>query len=73
MKAERDPTYMPEFVVGGFSAVCTNQNDQRWVFSSDPDRRVIRIRKHADGTWRCANGNRYSLAERPIKFYDYNF
>lgn len=73
MKAERDPSYKPEMVVGGFSAVCLNQNEQKWVITSQPEARVFRIRLHADGNWRCPNGNRYVLAVKPIKFYDFNF
>lgn len=73
MKAERDPSYKPEMVVGGFSAVCLNQSEQKWVITGNPKARVFRIRLHADGAWRCPNGNRYQLGVKPIKFYDYNF
>lgn len=72
MNAERDPTFKPEFVPGGFSAHCTNQIDQAWIISSDPTAAVIRIRKGKLG-WKDANGNRYQLAEKPVRFYDYNF
>jgi len=73
MDAERDPDYKPEFVVGGFSAVCLNQRDQKWIMTSKPNARVIRIRLRKDGRWYDANDNRYTLGVRPIKFYDYNF
>ena len=73
MDAERDPDYKPEFVVGGFSAVCLNQREQKWIISSKPDARVIRIRLRKDGRWYDAHGNRYGLSAKPDKFYDYNF
>ncbi len=73
MNAERDPEYKPEFVVGGFSAMCLNQQEQKWIISSKPDARVIRIRLRKDGRWYDAHGDRYTLGVRPIKFYDYNF
>lgn len=73
MRAERDPSYKPEFVPGGFSAVCLNQNEQTWIITSKPEAKVFRIRLHKDGYWRDADGSRYSLAVKPVKFYDYNF
>jgi len=72
MSAERDPAFKPEFVPGGFSAHCTNQIAQAWIVSSDPTASVIRIRKGKLG-WKDANGGRYQLAEKPVRFYDYNF
>jgi hypothetical protein len=73
MSAERDPSYKPEFVVGGFSAVCLNQREQKWVISSNPEARVIRIRLRKDGRWYDSYDNRYGLSDKPRKFYDYNF
>lgn len=73
MDAERDPTFQAQFVPGGFSAHCLNQHDQKWIITSKPTARVIRIRLHKDGAWRDGNGERYVLAVKPIKFYDYNF
>lgn len=73
MKAERDPEYKPQFIHGGFLAVCINQEEQRWIIESDKTARIVRIRQHKDGKWRDSSGNRYLLNEKPIKFYDYNF
>ena len=73
MKAELDPTWKPEILVGGFSAHCSNQSSQRWTCSSDKDRPIIRIRKHKDGQWRDSHGNRYVRADQPRRFHDYNF
>ena len=36
-KAVLDPNWKPEFVLGGFSAHCTNNDEQKWIISDDPD------------------------------------
>lgn len=73
MDAQRDPTWVPEAIPGGFCAHVVNQDSQRWIIKSNPDGRVVRIRKQKNGDWKCANGNRYGLTAEPVKFYDYNF
>ena len=73
MAAERNPEWKPEFVPGGFSAVCLNQNSQEWDINSDPNARAIRIRLRKNGQWYAASGARYALGDEPVKFYDYNF
>lgn len=73
MKAERDPSYKPEMVVGGFSAMCVNQNDQKWIITSSLKAHVFRIRLRKNGHWYDAHGGRYVLAVKPVKYYDFNF
>ena len=73
MKAERDDSWKMDFVPGGFFGTVVNQRDQKWFISSDLERKVIRIRLRRDGQWYDAHDNRYSLDDKPIKFYDYNF
>lgn len=68
---EKDPSVKTTFELGGFSAV--SDNVQAWFFKPNENNRVERIRLHKDGIWRNKNGNRFYLADRPIKFYDYNF
>ena len=46
MSATLDPTWTPDFVVGGFSAHCQNNGDQRWLMESNPAGRVVKIRFH---------------------------
>lgn len=72
MDADRDETVKMDFVAGGFSAVCTNQHDQRWIIKSDETAPVIRIRLGKNG-WKDKHGRKYKLADAPVKFYDYNF
>jgi hypothetical protein len=73
MKATRDTQWAPEFHVGGFSAHCSNQASQRWIISSDETANILRIRLSKNRGWQDKFGRRFSLAEAPRKFYDYNF
>ena len=72
MSAERDPSWKPDFVPNGFCGHISNQHDQRWFISRDPDRPVVRIRLGKQG-WKDRNGRRFELSDKPRKFYDYNF
>lgn len=72
MKSELDPGWKPEWVPGGFSAICTNQASQRWSISSDPAALVIRARLHKNGQWHSPRG-RHIPSDHPVKLYDYNF
>lgn len=72
MDAKKDDSVKLEFHVGGFSAHCSNQHQQKWFITSNPNNPVIRIRLGKKG-WKDAHGRRYGLADKPCKFYDYNF
>lgn len=65
--------FKPEWVSGGFSAVCGNQEEQEWEFKPDLDAPVVYIRRRKDGRWYDAGGMRYVLSDKPRKYYDYNF
>jgi len=65
--------FKPEFVTGGFSAICVNQYEQKWNIESDVNGRVIRIRLGKDGVWKDRDGRKFGLSDQPCKFYDYNF
>lgn len=74
MNAERDESVKLEFDVGGFGGRCINQHEQKWIYSSRPESKTIRIRKkkHDDGVW--GKGNlRFRISSTPKKYYDYNF
>jgi hypothetical protein len=73
MDAARDESVALKWEVGGFSGVCLNQHDQKWIISSNPSNPVIRIRLSAKKGWRDAHGRSYGLTDEPRKFYDYNF
>ena len=72
MRAERDPSWKPDFVPGGFCGTVVNQRDQQWIISSDSQGAVVRIRLGKQG-WKDRNGRRYELSDEPVKFYDHNF
>ena len=73
MDAELDPTWKPEWAVGGFAGHCMNQREQRWIIDSNPTYKTLRIRRNKDGAWKSADGRRFYPADEPIRFYDYNF
>jgi hypothetical protein len=73
MNAERDKSVELDFQVGGFSAHCSNQSDQKWFITSNEDAPVIRIRLSKNHGWQDKHGRKFRLADKPRKFYDYNF
>mgnify|MGYP001040495391 FL=1 len=78
MTVEKNPDFKPDFIPGGFSAHCTNNYDQKWLISSNPEGHTIRVRKrktqknYGEGVYWHQTA-RYKLAEKPHYFYDYNF
>lgn len=72
MDATLDPSWKPEFIPGGFAAHCVNQHSQRWIYTSNQNNAVRRIRLTKKG-WRSSGGSMFVLAEAPRKFHDYNF
>jgi len=61
-----------KFHVGGFSSHCSNQRAQEYRYSSNPDAGLLKVRLNKHGNW-VHKGRRFSLAEKPYKFHDYNF
>ena len=62
-----------DFHVGGFSAHCSNQHDQKYDYTSNPENSVQKIRLRKNGVWMNKDDQRFNIAEAPYKFYDYNF
>ncbi len=56
-----------EYVIGGFSAICTNQYKQSYDFYDDGDPYEIRLSKSA------LKKRFHVIQDHPSKFYDYNF
>ena len=71
-KAERDPNWKPEWIPGGFSAVCTNIDEQKWIIEEDENGYVETFRWHKN-----ANCYENTAGEKLLpgwaKYYDYNF
>jgi len=61
-----------DFHPGGFFGHTSNQQDQKWKITSNVKNHVFRIRLNKKG-WQDKYGSRYSLSDKPVKFYDYNF
>ena len=72
MDAVKDPSFVPEFDIGGFVAHCKNQNEQKWIYSSKEDRPTLRARLQKNGKWKSMFGT-HSISAEPVKFYDFNF
>jgi len=72
MNAVKDNSVELTFHVGGYSAHCSNQRQQKWIITSDDTAPILRIRLGKNG-WKDKYGNRFSLSDTPRKFYDYNF
>jgi hypothetical protein len=73
MDSELDPTWKPEWVVGGFAGQCVNQQTQRWNITSNPAYKTLRLRLSKNGYWKSADGRKFQLEDKPVRFYDYNF
>jgi hypothetical protein len=73
MDAERDTSVEMKFHVGGFSAHCSNQRDQKWFIKSNETNSTVRIRLSKSGVWKDKHGRKFGLSDQPVRFYDYNF
>lgn len=69
-KATKDPTWKPEWETGGFSAICTNIDEQKWIIEEDENGRTETFRLRQVG-WR--NYADEKLIPEWEKYYDYNF
>ena len=68
-KKRRRETFIP---VCGFGII--DNSVQEWDIRSNSDNRFdFVVRLHTDGYWYDARGNRYTMSDKPIKFYDFNF
>lgn len=68
--AKLDSNWKPEFVVGGFSAHCINNDDQKWIITENPNGKTETFRLRNVG-WR--NSANEKLYPEWMKHYDYNF
>ena len=73
MEAVRDDSVKLDFIPGVFSAHCANQSEQKWIITSDESNPVFRVRLSKNRGWQDKYGQRFSMADAPRKFYDYNF
>lgn len=69
-KATLSSDYKPEWVVGGFSAVCLNQDEQSYTYEPDENGTEYRVYAGRDGIFRY-EGKLIRIGRH--EFYDYNF
>jgi len=73
MDAELDPNFKCDFEPGGFAGHCKNLHEQRYTYSSNEGYVIKAIRLDKKGVWKDKYGNKFNLALKPRKFYNYNF
>ena len=69
-KAELDPNWEAKWVIGGFSAICTNDHEQKWIITEDKDSQRTETFRLTKLGW-AHNGCLCNPGWR--KYYDYNF
>lgn len=64
-----------DFHAGGFVGhYADNRGGQEYEYSSDEENEVFRIRwSRANRQWQKGKYMRFRMADKPYKFYDYNF
>ena len=73
MDAEFDKSHKLIQHVGGFSAHTVN-NGGKWFIKSNEKNPTMRVRgSEANQQWQKGKHMRFSMADAPYKFYDYNF
>lgn len=72
-KATLKNNWKPEFVHGGFTAHCTNQNEQEYDYEKNEKGQILKIRwSDKKSCWNAPRGYAgISLGRH--EFYDYNF
>ena len=73
MDTEHDISHLEQYA-GGFCGHVADQRNQKVTYASNPNAKVIRIRRKKNNPEQWVNGNlRFGLTEKPYAFYDYNF
>jgi hypothetical protein len=73
-KAILDPSYKPARIAGGFAGHCTNNHDQKWIITANPDGGIIEGYLGNDNEWYEKGSNRRTvISQGYVKFHDYNF
>jgi hypothetical protein len=67
-----EKAFKPEYVEGGFSAICTNNNKQEWIIAQNENNPLIKAYMRKDGFYWSKYG-KHIISDVPVKFYDYNF
>lgn len=70
-KATRNPNWKPEWIPGGFSAICTNNEDQQWIIEDNPNGSTETF--YWSDKENCFVHHGCRLTPGWYKHYDYNF
>lgn len=70
-KVTKKNGWKPEWIEGGFSAICINQEDQEWNYEIDPEGSILKV------YWSEKRGA-FTYCDKNVtpgrhEFYDYNF
>lgn len=72
--AIRDPNFKPEWIPGGFSAICTNSNDQEWTYERNPKGEIFKCRwSEKYGRYQTGSDGSIKIGRGRHEYYDYNF
>lgn len=71
-KATLVPSFKPEFIPGGFSAYCTNQDEQEWTYEPNENGELVTVHWSSKYNQYGRPGN-LTLSKGRHEFYDYNF
>ena len=73
MDTKHDISHLKQYA-GGFCGHVEDQRNQKVTYASNPEAKVIRIRRNKNNPEQWSNnGSRFGLTEKPYAFYDYNF
>lgn len=73
-KATYAPGYKPEYIPGGFSAICVNDADQEWVYERDPKGEIVKCHwSEKLKRWQAGHDGSLRIGRGRHENYDHNF
>ena len=64
----------PNIIPGGFAGHCTNNREQRWIITENPEGTITEGYLGSDNEWYEKGTNRRNTVEKGyVKFHDYNY
>lgn len=73
-KATLNPDFKPEFIIGGFAAHCTNQDEQSYTYEPNPNGAIEVYRwSNKHNCYQGGGDGSIKLTKGRHEFYDYNF
>jgi hypothetical protein len=74
--ADRDHSWKPNIVPGGFAGHCDNQDEQRWIITRNTEGQVRFFTLRKSGRWLQTGSNESNhcvLRKGWKRFYDFNY